>query len=537
MSRLLLLIILFSSGAGQHYDHYLRAVWYELAGDTGSALKEYWGANLSSPGSPQILEAFSTLLYKAGAHRVAGYYSRQLTRLAPQNPNGYALLGNCELELGRIGQGLSLFQRRLELKADDEFLISVARVYDELGYWAEALELYRILIERNPEGLEHLELGARAAANIRDYPIAVHLYRTAVEVDSAEINAWLGLGYCLEAQGELSEAASAYERAIWLNPRVITARRRLLDIYLRLERWAEAESLGIQLLNQCPFEPEVHRNLGYLYYRTRAPARAVHHFLITLGLKPRDAYSLLYLGRICKDQKDYDRAQDYFTRAVRADPSFSPGWTYLGLLNLELNRPPQAIREFKQALRRGEKTCQSYYLLARAYDAASNPRAAITYYLKALELQPDNPDLHYRLGVLYDQLNRPDEAIQEFRQVLVLDTTYAPAYNYLGYLYAERGENLTEAESLIKQALSSDPNNGYFHDSLGWVYFKLGRYAQALEELERAAELIEDPIIYEHLGDLHYRMGNLNEAQQHWQRALRLDPQNRGLKRRLKEIE
>lgn len=537
MSRLVPLLLLFSSGAGQGYSPYLRAVWYELAGDTRSALREYWKASLSLPGTPQIVEAFSTLLYKAGNYRLAGYYSRQLTRLAPHNPNGYALLGNCELALGRIGRGLSLFQRRLELKGDDEFLKSVARVYEELGRWAEALQLYQVLIERNPKEMEYIEPGARAAANTRDYPTAVRLYRLAVGIDSTEVRAWLGLGYCLEVQGEFSEAASAYETAIRLDPRAPGAHRRLLDIYLRLKRWAEAESLGVRLLECSPFEPEVHRNLGYLYYQTGAPARAAHHLLITLALKPRDAYSLLYLGRISKDQKDYGRAQEYFTRAVRADPSFSPGWTYLGLLNLELNQPLRAIRKFKQALRRGGERYQHWSLLAQAYEAASNPRAAITYYLKALELQPGNPDIHYRLGVLLHRLKRLDEAIQEFRRVIGLDTTYAPAYNYLGHLYAEKGENLTEAESLIKKALTLDPNNGYFHDSLGWLYFKLGRYEQALAELERAVELLEDPIVYERLGDLHYRMGNLNEAREYWQRALQLDPHNRDLKERLRAIE
>ncbi len=66
------------------------------------------------------------------------------------------------------------------------------------------------------------------------------------------------------------------------------------------------------------------------------------------------------------------------------------------------------------------------------------------------------------------------------KKVIKLDPKDANALNYLGYTYTEMGQNLEEAERLIKKALTFKPGDGYITDSLGWVYYKTGRYKEAL---------------------------------------------------------
>jgi tetratricopeptide (TPR) repeat protein len=89
---------------------------------------------------------------------------------------------------------------------------------------------------------------------------------------------------------------------------------------------------------------------------------------------------------------------------------------------------------------------------------------------------------------------------------------------------AERGQNLTEAVQLIKRALDLDPQNGYFVDSLGWVYYQQGRYAEALNELQRAVSLAkEDPVILDHLADAYIKTGRTDDAIATWERALKVD--------------
>ncbi len=89
---------------------------------------------------------------------------------------------------------------------------------------------------------------------------------------------------------------------------------------------------------------------------------------------------------------------------------------------------------------------------------------------------------------------------------IAIDPKHAEAYNYIGYMYAERGTNLTEALELVQHALALEPENGYFIDSLGWVYYQQGRYPEALRELQRAADRAkDDPVIFDHLGDAYLK--------------------------------
>jgi len=118
-----------------------------------------------------------------------------------------------------------------------------------------------------------------------------------------------------------------------------------------------------------------------------------------------------------------------------------------------------------------------------------------------------------------------DQADSEFRKVLAVtsptDPQAAATLNYLGYMNADRGVRLEESLSYIKQALTLEPNNGAYLDSLGWAYFKLGKYDLAEENLNKAAvHMGSDPTVQEHLGDLYQKTGRLKLAAVHWDRAV-----------------
>ena len=98
--------------------------------------------------------------------------------------------------------------------------------------------------------------------------------------------------------------------------------------------------------------------------------------------------------------------------------------------------------------------------------------------------------------------------------------------NYLGYSWVDMGMNLDQAKGMLNRAVELRPNDGFVVDSLGWVYFRLGEYQNAVEQLERAVELEPgDPVINEHLGDAYWRVGREREARFQWRRALSLEPE------------
>ena len=119
-----------------------------------------------------------------------------------------------------------------------------------------------------------------------------------------------------------------------------------------------------------------------------------------------------------------------------------------------------------------------------------------------------------------------------FKQSIAIDPdNAAESYNYLGYLWADQNTHLEEAEEYIKRALGADPDNGAYLDSFGWLHYRQGKYEQAIAELLNAARVLkeDDPTVFEHIGDTYTAMNQEAKALEYWQKALALDPTNKGL--------
>ena len=129
-------------------------------------------------------------------------------------------------------------------------------------------------------------------------------------------------------------------------------------------------------------------------------------------------------------------------------------------------------------------------------------------------------NLLYVRGMSYERAGQWDKAEADLKAALVYQPDQPYILNYLGFAWADHGENLDQALALVRKAATEAPNDGYIIDSLGWVYFKMGRYGEALPNLEKAVELLAyDPVVNEHLGDDYWRLGRKREATFQWKRA------------------
>jgi len=175
--------------------------------------------------------------------------------------------------------------------------------------------------------------------------------------------------------------------------------------------------------------------------------------------------------------------------------------------------------------------------LAQFYFYRKKPTEAIKVYEKILESNPRHVGALFWVGYLYDEAGRHIEAIEAWERGLEIDDSYAPILNSLGYVYALKGENLNQAKKMIEKALEKEPENGAYLDSLGWVYFKKGDLDKAKEYLEKAIANIKDPEIYEHLGDLHIKLGDTAAAIGYYQEGLAHFPDHSSLKKKLQRYE
>jgi tetratricopeptide (TPR) repeat protein len=138
-----------------------------------------------------------------------------------------------------------------------------------------------------------------------------------------------------------------------------------------------------------------------------------------------------------------------------------------------------------------------------------------------------NGSFYYQIGAFHERLGQLNEAEDQLRKAIEMgpELLTASAENYIAYMWAEKGEKLEMCLELIQSALKVDPDNPAFIDTLGWVYFMMGRTEDAIRELQRAASLEPtDPTILEHLGDAYMQTGDKKQAIEFWEKALELSP-------------
>jgi len=158
-------------------------------------------------------------------------------------------------------------------------------------------------------------------------------------------------------------------------------------------------------------------------------------------------------------------------------------------------------------------------LLGFVYRQQKEPEKALLVFQQALELK-DDPRTRFYLALTLDDLKRDTEAMEQLRKTISQDPKNDEALNYLGYTLVERNEKLDEAERLIKEAVRLGPENGAYLDSLGWLYFKKGRFSFARYYLLKAIRLEPDPEIYQHLTELYQRLGDTKKAEYYRQKAI-----------------
>ena len=133
--------------------------------------------------------------------------------------------------------------------------------------------------------------------------------------------------------------------------------------------------------------------------------------------------------------------------------------------------------------------------------------------------------LYYERGVALDQAGDWAGAERDLQHALTLSPDQPEVLNYLGYSWIDRGVQLKAAKAMVEKAVAAKPDDGAIVDSLGWAYYQMGDYKQAVEQLERATELEPaDPDINNHLGDAYWRAGRKLEARFQWQQVLTLGP-------------
>ncbi|MEM6406871.1 MAG: tetratricopeptide repeat protein [Pseudomonadota bacterium] len=167
---------------------------------------------------------------------------------------------------------------------------------------------------------------------------------------------------------------------------------------------------------------------------------------------------------------------------------------------------------------------------------------AIEAYTKSIDLRAADDTrawpVYYARGIVHERVGNYPEMEADFRKALEFEPNQPDVLNYLGYSLVEQRIKLDEALEMIQTAVAERPQSGYITDSLGWVYYRLGRFEEAVAPMEKAVSLLPvDPIVNDHLGDVYWKVGRFREAEFQWKRALSFDPEEEEADRIRRKLE
>ena len=252
-----------------------------------------------------------------------------------------------------------------------------------------------------------------------------------------------------------------------------------------------------------------------------------HRAQLSLFLAHSLGFSLpsanLVMLQLSKKKNNFKNSNFYFESIPEEDLRFQTGMIlYLSQLR-QLDKTVMAIDLLQTYLSKNTDNLMLEEMLADFFRINEQCDKAIKKYKNVSILKSNSGDIFRKLGICYEQTDQTQKAETAFGRALELNPNDSGALNYLGYWWADEGRNLKEAMELITKAVQLYPENGYYADSLGWVYFKIGNTKKAVTWLERAVELApDDAVIHDHLGDVYWHLGRLLEARYKWQFAYQM---------------
>jgi tetratricopeptide (TPR) repeat protein len=487
----------------------------------------------------------------------------------PKDLDSLIMLGRLDRVLDNSVDAEAAFKKAIALDADNEDAITgLASVYSDRGDTKDSTELLEKLNQKNPSPRSLVTLASNYEA-MKEYSLAADAYKKAIELDPNRLELKAALAQDEALAERYDDALKTYQEMADANPQDPQPYLGMSQIYEQQRKTDDARRMMDKAKQLDPDNIEIrYDEVGLLEDEGKTP-EAIAALKAILDSTARRSYDpaqrstrakmIEKLGGLYRTNEQYDMAVETFREVATLDPDSAPRATAeivdtyrlaqqyakaeqesdaaeakypndrtLREVRAELladqGKTDAAIAELTKLLD-GKGDREVYLQMADAYQKGRKYAAMAKVLDSAEKLSKGKEALSgvaFMRGAMYEREKKYDLAEKEFRHVLDLDPKNASALNYLGYMLADQNVRLQEAQDYIKRAVSLEPNNYAFLDSLGWVYFRLNRLDDAEHELTRSVQLVaKDPTIHDHLGDVYFKQGKLREAIQQWQTSLK----------------
>jgi tetratricopeptide (TPR) repeat protein len=523
------------------YYHYVRGDLFSLSGNAEAAAEEFRFALAFDPEAVELHRRLAEELARLGRFDEAVEEVQRALRCDGKDAESLMLLGRLRARTGNLAAGFDAFRRAVQAEPENEMThLTLADAQLASGDLKATLATLRAMCERLPRSAEcQLRLGRVLAP--REPAVALAHLRRSLELDPGRPEVMVEAAELLAQTGHSAEAVAVMRDALERAGDKLAVAERLIRLLIdRGDRRAAHDV--VDLLDEgSPGDARQAVVLASLYRALKDTPKAMAQADSALKLRPDLHLARLLRGLLLEETKRPGEAVVEYLKVPAAADEFVDARRRAADVLRGQGKLAEAIALCERALadkpEADELVDALVQLLARAGQA---PRALATV-TAALKRRPDSETLQYALATVYEQAGQWPRAVEEMRRLLTRNPRHAAALNFIGYGLAERGLSLDEAERLVSAALALRPTDGYIQDSLGWVYFKMGRLDDALRILEQANRSApNEPEILKHLGEVYLRRREPARAVELFRRALDRNPDakiRRELEDELRRIE
>jgi len=474
------------------YLHFMNGVVLERKGSYDSALQEYKTTMMLDPQSVFVYKQAMNLALHIGKVDEAEAWANYVVKADSASAENWVLYGNVKWAKGDIEAARVAFEKAAGLdKENPEAVYQLASLWSAKDPDKSVDYLKRYLVLKPDE-----------APDV-NYQLAL-LYNVKNDYETMK-------KYLLKAK----EADSMYTQ-----PRYMLA-----NYYEVKNDTAAALNEYIDLLPLEPGNTELLNHIGELYTSPAVSnlAEAETYFTKSYAIDKTSPVACFWLSVISEQRRDFTAASGYLETSK--DLKDNPGTALrLSYYYTQSGRYEKAITLLEDCHKKWPDNLEVSYFLALGYDDMRKTDKAVELLKSILAKNPDYAEARLQYAVMSERDGDMPAAEENFRYMLAKDPGNANIMNYLGYALADRGLKLDEAEVLISSAVRSAPSNGAYLDSLAWVHFKQGKYPAALQEIKGALKLIyDDPILWDHTGDIYASLSDWKGAWRAYNIAARLE--------------
>lgn len=483
-------------------------------------------------------------------------------------------LAQLYLRLGKSEEASEEVEKALKNTPDDlELLQLKGGIYATRHDSTKAIETYNQIIKLKPQAEDAYVFIASLYAQDRDFNAAKEILQTLIKQNPQSFFGYYYFARMSEAAGDVKSAEAAYKKALLINPKADSVSLDLARVYGAQKKYKAAIEICEQILKDDSRNLAARNLLGQLLLGDNRVDKALKEFekvgalendptdtrlkialikiqqsdlngavvelILILTEKPDYAAARYYLASCYSNLKRVTDALSEIDKIKPTDEYYADAKILASFLLSQDKRYDEAIANINQLLESKHDDNKLLMLLANLQHDAQDIQGAVDTTKHLVELNPTDDKHFFNLGVLLDEQGKKDEALAAMNKAIELNPKNANALNYLGYSLVEKKEKLDEAEKLIRQALKIEKNNGYFIDSLGWLYYIKGNYPEALKELESAVKFVpNDSVILEHQALILIKLNRNQQALEVVNKALSSAPQSddKQVEERLKKL-